>query len=87
MIARSRSVSALTSNISPRRLNPEAVPYLHRNYVGSPVDIRCSEAKQPKAGADEAILAAVVINHAITVITAVVFDCQALIPIKQVWTA
>jgi hypothetical protein len=40
-----------------------------------------------KAGADEAILAAVVVNQPITVVAAVVFDCQTLMAIKQVWTA
>ena len=65
----------------------KTVSYLHRNCIRSPVYIRCSEAEQAKAGADEAILAAVVINQAITVIAAVVFDCQPLLSIKQVWTA
>ena len=61
--------------------------YLHRNCFRSPVDIRRSEAEHAKSRADEGILAAVVINHSIAVISAVVFDCQALNAIKQVWTA
>ncbi len=65
----------------------KAVTYLHRNCIGSPVYIGCGEAEQAKAGADEAILAAVVINQPITMADAVVFNYQALKPIKHVWTA
>ncbi|HEY8864317.1 MAG TPA: hypothetical protein VIO37_09120 [Candidatus Dormibacteraeota bacterium] len=60
---------------------------LQCNSIGSPVHIGGSEAKQAKAGTDEAVLAAIVINQPITVVAAVVFDCQALNRIKQVWAA
>jgi hypothetical protein len=55
--------------------------------VGSPVNIRCGESEKSKAGADEAILPAVVIDHPFAVIAAVVFDGQALGAIKQVRTS
>lgn len=70
-----------------RRIRGEAVTYLHHNQIGSPVYIRCSKSEHPKAGGHEAILAAVILNQPITVVAAVVFDCQALKAIKQVWTA
>jgi hypothetical protein len=65
----------------------EGVAHLHRDQVRIPVNVCCGEAKQAKAGADEAVLAAVVINQPIAVVAAVVFDCQSLKAIKQVWTA
>ena len=65
----------------------EFVTHLHRDRFGTPVHVRCCEAQQAEAGANEAILAAVVINHSIPVIAAVIFDGQALTAIKQVWTA
>jgi hypothetical protein len=63
------------------------VTYLHCNRAGSSVHVRCGEAEQAKPGADEAVLAAVVINQPVTVVAAVVLDCQALLAIKQVWSA
>jgi hypothetical protein len=65
----------------------EGVAYLHRDEVRVPVDVCRSEAEQAKAGADKAILAAVVFNQPIAVVAAVVFDCQTLEAIKQVWSA
>ena len=61
--------------------------HLHRDQIRIAVDVCCSETEKAKACADEAILAAVVINQPIAVIATVVFDCQALKAIKQVWTA
>jgi len=63
------------------------VSHLHHNGIGTSVDIRRSEAEKAKIGADEVILAAVVIDEPITMVTAVVFDRQTLKAIKQVWTA
>ena len=37
----------------------KALSHLHQNRIWSPVHIRCSEAEQAKARADEAVLAAV----------------------------
>ena len=65
----------------------KTLTHLHRNYFGSPVHVRCSESEQAKAGADEAVLAAVVIHQPIAMVGAVVFDCKTLKSIKQVWTA
>jgi hypothetical protein len=64
----------------------KALPHLHENRIWSPVHIRCSEAEQAKARADEAVLAAVVVNQAITVVAAVIFDCQALTAIEKIRT-
>ena len=61
--------------------------YLHRNRIGGSVYIRCSEAEQSKARADEAILAAIVINQPITMVAAVVFDRQLVKSVEKVWTA
>jgi hypothetical protein len=69
---------------SQRRRTRNRLTYLHRNQIGSPVNIRGGEAEQSKAGAHEAILPAVVINHPFAVIAAVVFDSQALGAIEQV---
>jgi len=65
----------------------EGVLHLHRNQIGTPVNIRRGEAEQPKTGADKPILATVVINQSITMIPAVVFDCQPRKAVKQVWAA
>jgi hypothetical protein len=70
-----------------RRRTRNGLTYLHRNQSGSPVNIRCGESEKSKAGADEAILPAVVIDHPFAVIAAVVFDGQALGAIKQVRTS
>jgi len=59
---------------------------LHRDEVWVPVYVCRSEPEEAKPRADEAILAAVVVNQPITVVAAVVFDRQALQAIKQVWT-
>jgi hypothetical protein len=64
----------------------KALSHLHQNRIRSPVNIRCSKAKQAKADPDEAVLATIVINQPITVIAAVVFDCQPLKAIEQVRT-
>jgi hypothetical protein len=64
----------------------EGVSYLQRDQIRVPVDVCRSEAEQAKAGADEAILAAVVVNQPITMVAAVIFDSQALQAIKQVGT-
>ncbi len=61
--------------------------YLHRNRIGRSVYIRCSEAEQAKARADEAILAAIVINQPITMVATVVFDRQVLKSVEKVWSA
>jgi hypothetical protein len=58
---------------------------MHRDHIGSPIYIRCGEAEQTKAGAHEAVLAAIVINQPIAMVAAVVFDCKALKGIKQIW--
>jgi hypothetical protein len=65
----------------------EGVAYLHCYQIRVPVYVCRSEAEQAEADADEAILAAVVINQPVAVVAAVVFDRQALYAIKQVWTA
>jgi hypothetical protein len=65
----------------------EGVAHLHRDEVRVPVYVCRSEPEEAKPGADEAILAAVVVDQPITVVAAVVFDCQAMESIKQVWTA
>jgi hypothetical protein len=59
--------------------------YLHRDTIGSAVHIRCGEAQQTKARVHEGILAAVVIDQPIPMVASVVFDCQSLTAIKQVW--
>src|SRR2546429_2572438 len=63
----------------------EGLTHLRRDRIGSPVHVRCSEAEQAKAGTDEAVLPAVVINQPIAMIATVVFDRQALKAIQQVW--
>ncbi len=63
-----------------------AVAHLHHDRVGSPVDISRSETQQAIAGADKSVLAAVVIDQAVAVVAAVVFDGQVPIAIKQVST-
>jgi hypothetical protein len=63
------------------------VAHLHRDQVRIPVNVRRGEAEQAKTGVDEAILAPVVFNQPIAVVAAVVFDCQALKAIEEVWTA
>jgi hypothetical protein len=73
--------------IGVRSVRGESVTYVHDDHIGSSVYIRCGEAEQANAGADEAVLAAVVINQPITMIGAVVFDCQALMAVEQIWTA
>ena len=65
----------------------KALPNLHRNCFGGAVHVGCGEAEQAKAGADEAVLAAVVLDHSITMVAAVIFDCQALTRIEQVGAA
>jgi hypothetical protein len=62
----------------------KVLPHLHRNRVWRSVHIRGSEAQQMEAGADQSVLAAVVINQPIAMIATVVFDCQALAAIQQV---
>ena len=51
---------------------------MHRDEVWVPVYVCRSEPEEAKPRADEAILAAVVVNQPITVVAAVVFDCQAV---------
>lgn len=65
----------------------KAVTYLHRNCIGSRVYVRGGEAEQAKPGANQAVLAAVIVHQPITVVAAVIFDCEALTGIKQVGTA
>ena len=60
---------------------------LHRDQIRTPVYIRCREAQETKPGADEAILAAVVIDEPITMVATVVLDRQPLKPIEKVGTA
>jgi len=67
-------------------LSGKGVTHMHRNRLGGPVHIRGGEAEQTKAGTDKAILPAIVINHPVAMTAAVVFDRQALNPIKQVGT-
>ena len=63
----------------------KVLTHLHRNRIWRSVHIRGSEAQQVEAGTDQAILAAVVINQPIAMIATVVFDCQVLAAIQQVW--
>jgi hypothetical protein len=63
------------------------VTHLHCNCVRTPVHIRRGEPKQAKSRADEAILAAVVLHHPISVIATVEFNGQTLNAIKQVLSA
>jgi hypothetical protein len=63
------------------------VTYEHRDHLWSPVYIGRCESQQTKAGADQAILAPIVIDQPLAMVAAVVFDCQALVAIKQIWTA
>jgi hypothetical protein len=65
----------------------KGVAYLHRDQIRVPVDVCRGESEQAEAGADKAILPAVVIYQPITVIAAVVLDGQALKAIEQVGTA
>ncbi len=65
----------------------EAITDLRHNRIGRSVDVRRGEAKQPKARANEAVLAAIVRDQAIAVVAAVELDGQALRAIKQVWTS
>ncbi len=65
----------------------KGVAHLHRDQVRIPIYVCRGEAEQAKAGADEAVLAAVVIHQPIAVVAAVVFDCQAVKSIEQVWPA
>jgi hypothetical protein len=64
----------------------EGVAHLHRDEVWVPVYVCRSEPEEAKPRADEAILAAVVVNQPIAVVAAVIFDCQTLQAVKQVWT-
>jgi hypothetical protein len=59
--------------------------HLHRNRTWRSVNIRGSEPQQVEAGTDQAVLAAVVINQPVAMIATVVFNCQSLPAIKQVW--
>ena len=61
--------------------------YVHRDHLWSPVYIGRGESEQTKTGPDEAVLTAIVINQPLAMVAAVVFDCQALVAIKQIWTA
>jgi hypothetical protein len=51
---------------------------LHCDRVGTSVDVCSREAEQAKPGADQTVLAAVVIDEPIAVIAAVVFDGKPL---------
>jgi hypothetical protein len=62
------------------------VAYLHYNRVGCSVHIRCSETEQTKGCANQAVLPAVVVDHTIPMVAAVIFDGQPLEPIEQVRT-
>jgi S-methylmethionine-dependent homocysteine/selenocysteine methylase len=66
--------------------SPKLVANLRHDSFGRPVYIGCREAEQPIAGANEAILAAVVIHKPVTVVVAVIFNCQALIAVEQIWS-
>ena len=78
---------ALDPAICARRAeSEEAIANLHHDGVGTPVHVGRREAKQAEAGADEAILPAVVVDQSFTMISAVVFDDQALKVINQVWS-
>jgi hypothetical protein len=70
-----------------RTIRGKATTHLHHNPVGRPIYVRCGEPEQAKAGANQVVLSAVVLNQPIAVIATVIFDCQALIAIKQIWTA
>jgi len=59
---------------------------LHNNQIGGPVNIRRREAKQATACANQAVLAAIVIDQSIAMVAAVELDCQALNAIEQVRT-
>ena len=86
--ARDATIRARMAVSRPRCvLRTEGVTHLRRDCIGSPVHVRCSEAEQAKACADEAVLPAVVINQPIAMIATVVFDRQALKAIQQVWPA
>jgi hypothetical protein len=60
---------------------------LHHHGLGAPVDIGRRKAEQSEAGANESILAAVVIDHPITMVAAVEFDRQIVSAIEQIWPA
>ena len=49
----------------------EAITDLRHNRIGRSVDVRRGEAKQPKARANEAVLASIVRDQAIAVVAAV----------------
>src|SRR5438552_6242843 len=68
-------------------LRTEGVTHLRRDCTGTPVHVRCGEAEQAKTGADKAVLSAVVVYQAITMIATVVLDRQALMAIQEVWPA
>lgn len=80
------SVALVTAG-SGLPLTGKSLAYLHHNCIGSPEHIRRREAEQAQSRADEAILAAVVINEPIAVVAAVVFNGKALTAIEQVWAA
>ncbi len=65
----------------------KAVSDLRHDCVGGPIYIGRGEAEQANAGAHEGILAAVVIDQPIPVVSTVVFDCETLSAKKQIRTA
>jgi hypothetical protein len=65
----------------------KVVAHLHCDRVGTSIDVRGCEAEHANAGADETVLAAVVIDKPISMIAAVVLNGQALPGIEEVRTA
>src|SRR2546428_13891414 len=86
--ARDATIRARMAVSRPRcALRTEGVTHLRRDRIGSPVHVRCSEAEQAKAGTDEAVLPAAVLNQPIAVVSTVVFDRQALKAEQHGWAA
>src|SRR5256885_16763184 len=82
--ARDATIRARMAVSRPRcALRTGRLTHLRRDCIGSPVHVCCSEAEQAKAGTDEAVLPAVVINPPIAVNNTLVLDRPALKAIQE----
>ena len=80
-------MAAKCAHLAESGATRKVVPHLHCDRIGTSVYVCCCETEQAKSGADETVLAAVVIDKPISVIAAVVFDGQAVPAIEEVRTA
>ena len=80
-------MAAKCAHLAESGATRKVVPHLHCDRIGTSVYVCCCETEQAKSGADETVLAAVVIDHSVTMVASVVFDRQTLLEVKKVWTA